>query len=59
LPRSRTNIEQPSGSKKSPGGYDDEVREQLTGGVRHAYEARLKEQRRSHGRRHHEADPGA
>jgi len=39
--------------------FDDEVREELTGGVRHAYEARLKEQRRSHGRPHHEADPGA
>jgi hypothetical protein len=29
----------------------------LTGGVRHLHEARLKEQRRTHGRPEHDADP--
>lgn len=30
------------------------VREALTGGTRHVHEARMKEDRRSHGRHHHE-----
>ena len=30
---------------------------ELTGGRRHLYEAALKERRRTHGRRHHEATP--
>lgn len=33
------------------------AREQLAGGTRHLFEARLKEQRRSAGRPHHEATP--
>ena len=33
------------------------AREQLAGGRRHLYEARLKEQRRTHGRPGHEAHP--
>ena len=37
-------------------GVERESRE-LTGGVRHLYEARLKEQRRTAGRPHHTADP--
>ena len=34
---------------------------QLTGGVRHVFESEMKEERRTHGRRHHEQrpDPGA
>ena len=31
----------------------------LTGGVRHLHEARMKEDRRTHGRRRHERDPEA
>jgi hypothetical protein len=38
--------------------FDRTARNELTGGVHHLYEARLKEQRRTHGRPHHEADPG-
>lgn len=34
-----------------------QAREELVGGVRHLFEARLKEDRRSAGRRHHEATP--
>jgi hypothetical protein len=37
-------------------GLERESRE-LTGGVRHLHEARLKEERRSHGHRAHTADP--
>ena len=37
--------------------HDRAVREDLTAGVRHVYEAELKEHRRSHGRRGHEAGP--
>jgi hypothetical protein len=33
------------------------VREQLTGGRRHVFESEMKERRRTHGRRHHEARP--
>lgn len=33
------------------------IREQLAEGRRHLFEARMKEERRSHGRRHHEAVP--
>lgn len=33
------------------------IREQLVGGRRHLYEARMKEDRRTHGRRGHEAAP--
>jgi hypothetical protein len=36
---------------------DREVTRELVGGVRHAYEARLKEKRRTHGSPAHEADP--
>jgi hypothetical protein len=35
------------------------VRNDLVGGRRHAFEAQLKERRRSSGRRFHEADPAA
>ena len=33
------------------------VESDLAGGVRHVHEARMKERRRTHGRRHHEATP--
>jgi hypothetical protein len=33
------------------------IRDELVGGKRHLYEASLKEQRRTHGRRHHEGRP--
>ncbi len=33
------------------------VRDRLTAGERHVYESELKEERRTHGRRHHEARP--
>jgi hypothetical protein len=36
---------------------DREVTDQLMGGVRHVFEARMKERRRSHGEPAHEADP--
>ena len=36
---------------------DREVTDDLMGGVRHVFEARLKERRRSHGEPAHEADP--
>jgi hypothetical protein len=38
--------------------HDQFVRAQLLAGRRHVYEAEMKEQRRTHGRRHHEARPG-
>ncbi|QTI70171.1 hypothetical protein QNM97_20120 [Gordonia sp. L191] len=34
------------------------VRAELTGGVRHVHEARMKERRRTHGHRDHTAGPG-
>ena len=36
---------------------DHTVRERLVGGIRHVYEAELKQDRRTHGRRGHEAGP--
>lgn len=36
---------------------DRRVRDELVGGRRHVYEAELKEQRRTRGRRHHESRP--
>ncbi len=36
---------------------DQAVREEVTDGRRHVYEAEMKQQRRSHGRRGHEATP--
>ncbi|GAA4366650.1 hypothetical protein GCM10023088_13660 [Actinomadura verrucosospora] len=38
--------------------YEARVRESLTAGRRHLYEARLKEERRTHGHPHHTAAPG-
>ena len=37
---------------------EEQARDELVGGKRHLYEADLKEQRRTVGRRHHEASPG-
>lgn len=37
--------------------HDRAVRDALVGGIRHVYEAELKEDRRTHGRRGHEAGP--
>jgi len=39
-------------------GLEAAARDDLVGGRRHLYEAEMKEDRRSHGRRHHEAVPG-
>jgi hypothetical protein len=36
-----------------------QAREELVAGRRHLYEAEMKEERRTHGRRHHEASPEA
>ncbi|MCP2030893.1 hypothetical protein L1277_000957 [Okibacterium sp. HSC-33S16] len=36
-----------------------QARSQLAEGKRHLFEAEMKEDRRTHGRRHHEAQPGA
>ena len=36
---------------------DAKAREELVGGRRHLYEAEMKEDRRTHGARHHEAAP--
>ena len=36
---------------------DEQTRRTLTGGRRHVHEAEMKEDRRTHGRRHHEATP--
>jgi hypothetical protein len=36
---------------------EEEIRQQLVEGRRHLFEAQLKEDRRTHGRRHHEASP--
>jgi hypothetical protein len=36
---------------------EKDAREQLAGGRRHLFEAEMKEDRRTHGRRHHEATP--
>lgn len=38
---------------------EKQVRESLVDGRRHLYEAEMKEDRRTHGRRHHEATPPA
>ncbi|MGI5204291.1 hypothetical protein ACQEU6_22245 [Spirillospora sp. CA-108201] len=38
--------------------YESRVREALTAGRRHLHEARLKEERRTHGHPHHTAAPG-
>jgi hypothetical protein len=38
--------------------HERRAREQLAGGRRHVFEANMKENRRTHGRRHHEARPG-
>lgn len=37
--------------------HEQEARKQLQGGVRHVFEAEMKDRRRSHGRRHHEERP--
>lgn len=37
--------------------HEQHVREKLQGGVRHVFEAEMKERRRTHGRRHHEEKP--
>jgi hypothetical protein len=37
--------------------FERESRESLVQGKRHLFEAEMKEERRSHGRRHHEAQP--
>lgn len=37
--------------------HDRAVRDALVGGIRHVYEAELKEDRRTHGRRGHETGP--
>ena len=38
-------------------GLEKEARDQLVGGRRHLFEAEMKEDRRTHGTRHHEAVP--
>ncbi|WP_354701569.1 hypothetical protein DSM112329_01889 [Paraconexibacter sp. AEG42_29] len=38
--------------------HERAVRDALTGGRRHVFEAEMKERRRTHGRRGHEATPG-
>ncbi|MEU5842508.1 hypothetical protein [Rhodococcus sp. NPDC047139] len=37
--------------------FEKQVRDELVGGRRHLFEAEMKESRRTHGRRHHEARP--
>jgi hypothetical protein len=37
--------------------HDRRIRDELQGGVRHVLEAEMKEERRTHGRRHHEEKP--
>jgi hypothetical protein len=39
-------------------GIETEVRQRLTGGRRHVFEAEMKEGRRTHGHPHHSAEPG-
>lgn len=39
--------------------YEQAARDRLAGGRRHLFEAGMKDERRTHGRRHHEADPPA
>jgi hypothetical protein len=39
--------------------YERAVRDALAAGRRHAYEARMKERRRTHGRQGHESGPGS
>lgn len=36
---------------------EKQARDELQGGIRHVFEAEMKERRRSHGKRHHEATP--
>jgi len=38
--------------------FEHEARDTLTGGRRHLHEARMKEERRTHGHPHHSAGPG-
>ncbi|SHN32775.1 hypothetical protein [Cryptosporangium aurantiacum] len=38
-------------------GMEEDARNELLGGRRHVYESEMKERRRTHGRRHHEARP--
>jgi hypothetical protein len=38
-------------------GFDEEARDSYADGWRHTYEARMKEARRTRGRRHHESHP--
>lgn len=38
--------------------HERRVREELQAGRRHIFEAEMKDRRRTHGRRHHEASPG-
>jgi len=37
--------------------HEQAARDQLAGGRRHLFEAGMKDDRRTHGRRHHDADP--
>ena len=37
--------------------HDQQIRDELQGGVRHVFEAEMKQRRRTHGRRHHEEKP--
>lgn len=37
--------------------HEHRLREALTAGRRHVFEAEMKQRRRTHGRRHHEAEP--
>ena len=39
--------------------HEQSARDELVGGRPHLFEAEMKEDRRTHGRRHHEARPGA
>jgi hypothetical protein len=39
--------------------HEQAARDELVGGRRHLFEAEMKEDRRTHGRRHHEARPDA
>ena len=39
--------------------HERSARDDLAGGERHVFEARMKEDRRTHGRRHHEGSPGS
>ena len=39
--------------------HEQSARDDLAGGERHVFEARMKEDRRTHGRRHHEGSPAS